>query len=83
MNNVQSPNARLLCDHCHGHGYEDTAAGKVACGERNPAVECDHEWEFQDDSFSHEYGTEQVHYWRCELCEATRNVEPGDFEFDD
>jgi hypothetical protein len=29
--------ARLLCDHCHGHSYEDTAAGKVACGECNPA----------------------------------------------
>jgi hypothetical protein len=28
--------SRLLCDHCHGHGYEDTAAGKVACGECNP-----------------------------------------------
>jgi hypothetical protein len=37
MNNVQPSNARLLCDHCHGHGYEDTAAGKVACGKCNPA----------------------------------------------
>ena len=38
MSIQQSTNACLLCDHCHGHGYEDTAAGKVACGECNPAV---------------------------------------------
>ena len=28
--------SRLTCEHCHGHGYEDAAAGKVACGECNP-----------------------------------------------
>ena len=31
-----TPESRLLCDHCHGHGYEDTAAGKVACGKCQP-----------------------------------------------
>jgi len=44
---------------------------------------CDHEWEFQDDSFDHEFGTEQIHFWRCKLCDATREVEPGDFHEDD
>ena len=30
--------SRLLCDHCHGIGWIQSAAGKVACGECNPAV---------------------------------------------
>jgi hypothetical protein len=37
MSILQSTNARLLCETCHGIGYEQTAAGKVACGECNPA----------------------------------------------
>ena len=40
----------------------------------------DHDWEFQDDSFDHEYGTEQVFYYRCTRCDATRNMEPGDYD---
>ena len=48
----------------------------------DPTV-CDHDWEFQDDSFDHDFGTERVHYWRCALCDATREVEPGDFDYED
>jgi hypothetical protein len=44
---------------------------------------CDHEWEFQDDSFDHEFGTEVVHYWLCTKCEATREMESGDYYDDD
>jgi hypothetical protein len=40
----------------------------------------DHEWEFQDDSFDHEYGTERVHYWRCAHCDETRAMEAGDYD---
>jgi hypothetical protein len=40
----------------------------------------DHDWEFQDDSFDHEYGTERVHYWRCACCGEERPMEPGDYE---
>lgn len=40
----------------------------------------DHEWEFVDDSFDHEYGTEQVHYWRCKYCDKTREMEAEDEE---
>lgn len=40
----------------------------------------DHEWEFQQDSFDHEYGTERVHYWRCATCDETREMEPGDYD---
>lgn len=42
--------------------------------------DCDHDWELQDDSFDHEYGTELVHYWRCIKCEATKDMEPGDYD---
>ena len=42
--------------------------------------EFDHEWEFVNDSFDHEYGTEQVHYWRCANCDATKDMEPGDYD---
>jgi hypothetical protein len=43
----------------------------------------EHDFEFVDDSFSHEYGTEQIFYFQC-ACGETRECEPGDFhEFDD
>ena len=45
-----------------------------------PGEPLDHEWEFQDDSFDHEYGTERVHYWRCVQCEAVREMEASDYE---
>lgn len=45
--------------------------------------EYDHEWEFRDDSFDHEFGTERVWYWECERCGATRDVEAGDTYFED
>lgn len=35
---------------------------------------CDHDMEFVDDSFSHEYGTKQIFYWRCKLCEKIEEV---------
>lgn len=33
--------------------------------------ECDHEWRYQRDDFDHEFGTERVRYWMCELCGET------------
>lgn len=45
-------------------------------------VACDHDWEFQDDSFDHEFGTEQVHYWLCVKCDATRPMEAGDYDYE-
>jgi hypothetical protein len=45
--------------------------------------EFDHDWEFQDDSFDHEYGTEQIHYWQCTRCNATKNTEAGDYDYDE
>jgi len=51
--------------------------------EQDKLPACDHEWKFQDDSFDHEFGCEQVHYWECELCGATKDMEPGDYHFDE
>lgn len=45
-----------------------------------------HDWEFKDDSFDHDLGTEVVHYFQCSECGATRDMQPGDNDqefFDD
>ena len=39
--------------------------------------EYDHIYKLQDDSFDHEYGTEQVYYFRCEVCGAEEDYDPG------
>lgn len=41
---------------------------------------CDHEWEFQDESFDHEFGTEIIQYWQCALCDITTDRCPYDIE---
>ena len=55
-----------------------------------PTVTCqtedggfDHDWKLQDESFDHEYGTEQVHFWRCAHCDETKDMEAGDYGYDD
>jgi hypothetical protein len=40
--------------------------------------ECDHDWIEVDDSFDHEYGTEQIFYYVCAKCDATKEREPDD-----
>lgn len=40
---------------------------------------CEHEWEHIDDSFDHEFGTEQIHCWRCESCGLERPYVPETF----
>lgn len=42
-----------------------------------------HEWEFQDDSFTHEFGTEVIHYFTCKHCDASRGMEESDYYDDD
>lgn len=44
---------------------------------------CDHDWDFHDDSFDHEFGTERVHYFVCEKCGADRAAEAGDYDWED
>ncbi len=45
--------------------------------------DCDHEFEFVDESFDHEFGTEVVHYMQCQKCGFVRDIEPGEFDYDD
>lgn len=64
-----------------------TNLSQISESEKQPSSEsneeeCDHEWEFQDDSFDHEFGTERVHYWQCSECGATKPVEASDFDDD-
>lgn len=41
-----------------------------------PSEPCDHEWTHVDASFSHEFGTEQIHFWECEKCGETTDENP-------
>lgn len=59
-------------------GVHSNEAAPVAEEQPEPCSG-DHDWQFQDDSFDHEFGTERVHYWQCANCEATRDMEPGDY----
>lgn len=45
---------------------------------------CDHNWEYVDDSFSHEFGLERVEYYQCSKCETTKDYhyESGDIDDD-
>lgn len=40
--------------------------------------ECDHDWQFRDDSFDHEFGTEKVHSWECSKCGISKPLSHGD-----
>lgn len=41
--------------------------------------ECDHTWEFRDESFDHEFGCERVHFWECSKCGATKPTCDADY----
>ena len=42
--------------------------------------EYDHIWKLQDDSFDHEYGTQQIFYFICTECGAERGLDESDYE---
>ena len=43
--------------------------------------EYDHEWKYIDDSYDHEYGTEQCGHWECQVCGAIDEArEPPEYE---
>ncbi len=73
----------LLCDSCRAvEGERKARFARLEAEEEKHRLEvqaaCDHEWKPVDDSFDHEYGCEQVHYWRCDKCEATKPREASD-----
>ena len=45
-------------------------------------TDCDHEWKLIDDSFDHEYGTEQIVFYRCQLCDAEHEYDDEPNELD-
>ncbi len=50
-------------------------------GPQEFTVECadgEHDWKFEDQSFDHAFGTEQIHVETCTKCGATRNAERYD-----
>lgn len=38
-------------------------------------AQCDHDFEFVNDSFDHEYGTERIHFERCTKCGLEREAD--------
>jgi hypothetical protein len=65
------------CQHCCATNANVDLESAQA--EMADASKISHEWEFQDDSFDHAFGTERVHYFRCGICNETRGMEPGDY----
>ena len=51
--------------------------------EKEQPEPCDHDWELVDDSFDHEYGTEQIGYYRCALCDEEKPYDSSDAHPDD
>ncbi len=44
---------------------------------------CDHDWEWVDDSFDHEYGVEQCGHWECQNCDSTNDSPAPTYDQDD
>lgn len=45
---------------------------------------CDHDWEWVDDSFDHEYGTDQCGHYKCVHCDEVDSDSPApEYHFDD
>ena len=76
------PITEAQCPHCCATNPNvDLESAQQECG--SPGM-IDHDWQFQDDSFGHEFGTEQIHYWRCGRCGKEREMQPGDYhDYDD
>lgn len=64
---------------CATNANYDLASAQMEMADKS---HIDHDWKIQDDSFDHEFGTEQVHYWQCERCGATREMEAADYHDD-
>ena len=41
---------------------------------------CDHEYEFIDESFGHEFGTEVIHVWECSKCGHRTSKDPNPYQ---
>lgn len=64
---------------------KETAPGGRAASAVERLVNCDHEWELIDESFDHEFGTEQRYHYECSKCgqvDDLRTLEPEYFDDD-
>ena len=48
-----------------------------SCEEDEDDVKCVHEWKKIDASFDHEFGTEVIIYYECQLCGCETKDEPA------
>jgi hypothetical protein len=75
--NKPYPIVEPQCPHCcASNANEDLESAQA---EEKDKSKIDHDWEFQDDSFDHAFGTERVHYYCCQRCGATKATEVGDY----
>lgn len=66
------------CPRCNAtNGNVNPEQAQIEVAGNSPQI--DHDWEFQDDSFDHAFGTERIHYFQCKHCEATRPMAAGDY----
>lgn len=66
---AEYPASAIQCPACCASNANidlDSAAVEMA-----DSSKIDHDWQFHDDSFDHEFGTEAIRYWQCERCGHT------------
>lgn len=76
-------NRTTLCWRCQAE-YPASAPQCSACCASNANIDIDtaavemsdesridHDWQFRDDTFDHEFGVEVIRYWQCERCGQT------------
>ena len=66
---AEYPVSALQCPACCASNANiDIDSAAVEMGD---ASKIDHDWQFHDDSFDHEFGVEVIRYWQCERCAKT------------
>jgi len=66
---AEYPVSALQCPACCASNANiDIDSAAVEMGD---ASKIDHDWQFHDDSFDHEFGVEVIRYWQCERCGKT------------
>ena len=66
---AEYPVSALQCQACCASNANiDIDSAAVEMGD---ASKIDHDWQFHDDSFDHEFGVEVIRYWQCERCGHT------------
>ncbi len=76
-------NRTTMCWRCHAEYHASAVQCPMCCAananidldsaaaEMSDESRIDHNWQFHDDSFEHEFGVEVIRYWQCERCGQT------------